>query len=131
MNIHANFIGGNIRVLKMEGADVYMQNEIRDTTEDWFYWAFCVEGAQGQTLHFHLDKKWIGYYGPAISRDFVNAPERKGLIEKILTEEGGAPVQFEAVLEGAVNQQQVNKQKKDEDLLIDILGRDKVQIDND
>ena len=66
-----------------------------------------------------------------ISRDFVNAPERKGLIEKILTEEGGAPVQFEAVLEGANNQPQLDKQKKDEDLLIDILGRDKVQIDND
>lgn len=66
-----------------------------------------------------------------ISRDFVNAPERRSLIEKILTEEGGAPVQFEAVLEGASNQLQLNKQKKDEDLLIDVLGRDKVQIDND
>jgi len=66
-----------------------------------------------------------------ISRDFVNAPERRSVIEKILTEEGGAPAQFEAVLEGASNQRQQNKQKNDEDLLIDILGRDKVQIDND
>ena len=66
-----------------------------------------------------------------ISRDFVNAPERKAQIEKILTEEGGAPVQFEAVLEGADNRLKQSKQKNDEDLLIDILGRDKVQIDND
>jgi len=67
----------------------------------------------------------------AISRDFVNAPERRSVIEKILTEEGGAPAQFEAVLEGAKNAGQAQKIKKDEDLLIDVLGRDKVQIDND
>ena len=48
MRIHADFTGGNIRVLKIDGTDVYIQNEIRDTTEDWFYWAFCVEGAQGR-----------------------------------------------------------------------------------
>ncbi|MBR5546938.1 MAG: CapA family protein [Clostridia bacterium] len=72
MNIHANFTGGNIRVLKIEGTDVYIQNEIRDTMEDWFYWAFCVEGAQGQTLTFHFDKRWLGYYGPAVSHDLYN-----------------------------------------------------------
>jgi len=66
-----------------------------------------------------------------ISRDFVNAPERRGVIEKILTEEGGAPAQFEAVLEGSGGKLQQEKQKKDEALLIDVLGRDKVQIDND
>lgn len=72
MNIHASFTGGNIRILKIDGADVYVQNEIRDTMEDWFYWAFCVEGAEGQTLTFHFDKKWLGYYGPAVSHDLQN-----------------------------------------------------------
>ncbi len=72
MNIHAQFTGGNIRVLKIEGSDVYVQNELRDTTEDWFYWAFCVEDAQGQTLTFHFDKKWLGYYGPAVSHDLIS-----------------------------------------------------------
>lgn len=72
MNIHAHFTGGNIRVLSIEGTDVYVQNEIRDTMGDWFYWAFCVEGAQGQTLTFHFDKPWIGYYGPAVSRDLYH-----------------------------------------------------------
>lgn len=72
MKIHANFTGGNIRVLKIDGSHVYVQNELRDTVGDWFYWAFCVEGAQGQTLTFHFDKKWLGYYGPAISHDLYN-----------------------------------------------------------
>lgn len=72
MKIHANFTGGNIRVLEINGDVIRVQNEIRDTTEDWFYWAFCVEGAQGRTLTFRFDKTWVGYYGPAISHDFVN-----------------------------------------------------------
>lgn len=69
MLIHSHFTGGNIHVLKTEGSTVYVQNEIRDTMEDWFYWAFCVEGAQGETLTFIFDKRWIGYYGPAVSHD--------------------------------------------------------------
>ena len=72
MNIHANFTGGNIRVLSIDGDVVNVQNELRDTTQDWFYWAFCVEGAQGRTLTFHFDKKWLGYYGPAISHDLYS-----------------------------------------------------------
>jgi len=72
MKIHGNFTGGNIHVLKINGTDIYVQNELRDTVGDWFYWAFCVEGAQGQTLTFHFDKKWLGYYGPAISHDLYN-----------------------------------------------------------
>lgn len=69
MKIHSDFTGGNIQILKMEETDIYIRNEIRDSTQDWFYWAFCVEGAQGTTMTFHFDKKWIGYYGPAISHD--------------------------------------------------------------
>ena len=69
----------------------------------------------------------------AISRDFVNAPERKAVLERLLTEEGGAPAQFEAVLEGEGRQEQAerSRQERDESLLIETLGRDKVQIDND
>ena len=74
-------------------------------------------------------------FGPdaAISRDFVNAPERKALMERLLTEEGGAQAQFEAVLEGQ-GQRQADaqaRQQREENLLIETLGRDKVQIDND
>ena len=72
MKIHAQFTGGNIRVLKEEDSTVYLQNEIRDTMEDWFYWAFCVEGAEGRTVTFRFDKPWLGYFGPAVSHDLID-----------------------------------------------------------
>ena len=64
MHIHANFEAGNINVLRIEDDTIFLQNEIRDSKGDWFYWAFCVEGAQGKTLRFTFDKKWIGYTVP-------------------------------------------------------------------
>lgn len=45
MKLHKNFVGGNIRIIKTDGDTVFLDNELRDTTEDWFYFAFCVEGA--------------------------------------------------------------------------------------
>jgi len=73
MNIHCDFIGGNITVTNQSGTDVYLENQIRDTTEDWFYWAFCVEGAQGQTITFHMQQQnRVGYWGPAVSHDLKN-----------------------------------------------------------
>ena len=69
MIIHQNFIGGNIKVVKQEGNTVYLENELRDTVGDWFYWAFCIEGAQGQTLTFKFQRDRLGYYGPAVSYD--------------------------------------------------------------
>ena len=69
MIIHKNFIGGNIEVTEQTESDVYLKNEIRDTMEDWFYWAFCVEGAQGKTVTFHFQHNRLGYFGPAVSHD--------------------------------------------------------------
>ena len=69
IRIHNEFIGGNVEVIKQIGQDFYMRNELRDTIHDWFYWAFCVEGAEGQTLTFHVGHKRIGYWGPAVSHD--------------------------------------------------------------
>lgn len=46
MNIHCDFVGGNIKILSISETDVYLENEIRDSSEDWFYWAFCVEGGR-------------------------------------------------------------------------------------
>lgn len=69
----------------------------------------------------------------AMSRDFVNAPDRKSVMERLLTEEGGAPVQFEAVLEGdGKRERSIREQReRDESLLIETLGRERVQIDYD
>lgn len=71
MKIHKEFIGGNITVVRIDGKDVYLENELRDTTVDWFYWAFCVEGAEGKTLTFHFQNNRLGYWGPAISHDLM------------------------------------------------------------
>ena len=69
MIIHNKFVGGNIFVDRIEGDHVYLRNELRDTTTEWFYWAFCVEGAEGQELTFHLGPKRLGYFGPAVSHN--------------------------------------------------------------
>ena len=69
MKIHTNFIGGNSIVKKQTEQAVVLENELRDTTKDWFYWAFCVEGAQGKTITFHLQNSRLGYFGPAVSYD--------------------------------------------------------------
>ncbi len=72
MLIHQNFIGGNISVKEITGNTVVLENQLRDTSEDWFYWAFCIEGAQTQTLTFKFQSNRLGYYGPAISYDLIN-----------------------------------------------------------
>ncbi|MBE5783896.1 MAG: hypothetical protein E7329_11340 [Clostridiales bacterium] len=72
MIIHNKMPGGNIFVDKQEGSHVYLKNELRDTTEDWFYWAFCAEGAQGQEITFHFQPERLGYWGPAVSHDLVD-----------------------------------------------------------
>ena len=72
VQVHMNFAGGNITVVRKEGNTFYLKNQIRDTTEDWFYWAFCVEGAEGQTLTFSMERFRIGKFGPAVSHDYEN-----------------------------------------------------------
>ena len=69
MTIHSNFVGGNIRVKEIHGNTVFLENELRDTGRDWFYWAFCVEGAEDQTITFQMQPTRLGYWGPAVSKD--------------------------------------------------------------
>lgn len=68
IKIHANFIGGNILVKSIDGNVITLENELRDSSE-WFYFAFCIEGAQGQELTFKMQKDRLGYFGPAVSHD--------------------------------------------------------------
>lgn len=72
IKIHENFTGGNIKVLKQDGDCLWVDNNLRDTTMDWFYWAFCVEGAENKTLTFNFRDTRLGYFGPAVSHDLVN-----------------------------------------------------------
>lgn len=71
MKIHGDFTGGNIRVVSMEDDQITLENELRDTNTEWFYWAFCVEGAAGRTLTFHMQADRLGYFGPAVSHDLM------------------------------------------------------------
>ena len=72
IQIHQNFPGGNIRVVEINGQEISLNNELRDTAGEWFYWAFCIEGAAGQTLTFRFPRTRLGYAGPAVSHDLQN-----------------------------------------------------------
>ncbi len=70
MQIKTDFAGANIKLLEESPGYVKFWPDYRDTKTGWFYWAFAVEGAQGQTWTFEIpDKDWLGYYGPAVSYD--------------------------------------------------------------
>ena len=65
---------GNIALERIEGDNVHVHQELRDTRGEWFYWAFRVKGAAGRTLTFTFtDKKSgggpVGVRGPVVSTD--------------------------------------------------------------
>lgn len=73
MILHKNFTGGNFCIENQDRNTFYIERELRDTREDWFYWAFCVEGAAGKTLTFLFNHpNRVGYYGAAVSSDLKN-----------------------------------------------------------
>ena len=70
MQIKTDFPGSNIEILDMSQHLVIVRPQLKDTTTEWFYWAFCVEGAQNETWTFSFaGQNDIGYFGPAVSRD--------------------------------------------------------------
>jgi hypothetical protein len=69
IKVDADFPGGNIIVDKIDGDKVAVQQDLRDTAGEWFYWQFRVRGAQGRTVTFQFSKQVIGVLGPAFSLD--------------------------------------------------------------
>lgn len=68
--IDPHFPGGNIVVESIDGDDVRLHQDLRDTGTDWFYWCFRVVGAAKRTVRFHFTaSRAIGVRGPAISYD--------------------------------------------------------------
>lgn len=61
MTIDRDYIGGNIHVLGAEGDMVRVENELRDTQGDWFYWAFRVRGAAGANADVRLWRQGLGW----------------------------------------------------------------------
>ena len=70
LQVDADFPGGNIRVDTVDGDDIYVHQDLRDTRGDWFYWHFRVRGAAGRCLRVHFTRSnVIGVLGPAVSTD--------------------------------------------------------------
>lgn len=70
VQVASDFPGGNIVLEKIEGNDVFVHQDLRDTRGDWFYWYFAVRGAQGRESTFHFTRsRAIGPLGPGVSRD--------------------------------------------------------------
>ncbi len=69
-SIDADYPGGNIVIERIDGNDVHLQPDLRDTKGWWFYWNFRVRRAGGRTLRFHFaGRDPIGTRGPAVSTD--------------------------------------------------------------
>lgn len=62
--------GGNIRVVSVEGHDIELDVELRDTAGDWFYWCFRAHFPEAGTFHFRFTREnKVGTRGPAVSHD--------------------------------------------------------------
>ncbi len=73
ITIDCDFPGGNIIVDRIEGDNIYLQQDLRDTEGHWFYWAFRIKGAAGRTLTFNFTNgRVIGVLGPGVSPDLEN-----------------------------------------------------------
>ena len=57
LNIDADFPGGNIVLERIEGGDIYLHQDNRDSS-NWFYWYYRVRGAASRTLSFHFTKEF-------------------------------------------------------------------------
>jgi hypothetical protein len=70
LSVDCDYPGGNIIVERIEGNDIYVHQDLRDTQGDWFYWNFRVIGAADRTFTVHFTgSNVIGVRGPAVSSD--------------------------------------------------------------
>ena len=63
--------GGCLAKAEIDGDNVHLTRDYRDTEGGWFYWAFRVTGAEGRTLNFDFPGvDWaVGSRGTAVSLD--------------------------------------------------------------
>ncbi len=70
MKIDSNFPTGNIKVEKIEGDEVFLRQDLRDTNGNWFYWCFRIRDAGGKKIKFNLTgKNLLTDRGAAVSLD--------------------------------------------------------------
>ncbi|GHV65549.1 hypothetical protein FACS1894199_06520 [Bacteroidia bacterium] len=69
LQIDADFPGGNIKMLSIDGDTVKIKQDARDTDGWWFYWSFRVRGAEGRTLNFVFANDVIGTQETAVNKE--------------------------------------------------------------
>ncbi|MBN2713119.1 MAG: hypothetical protein JXR97_11915 [Planctomycetes bacterium] len=71
LTVDANIPAGNIIIDDMKGVEVFLQQDMRDTGCDWFYWKCRVCGGEGRTISFRFTGVVgpIGLKGPCFSTD--------------------------------------------------------------
>lgn len=70
VTVDAEIPAGNIVFEKADGDRVYVHQDLRDTTSDWFYWAMRVRGAAGRKLTFVFTRSdAVGVRGPVVTKD--------------------------------------------------------------
>lgn len=70
IRVDCDFPGGNILVDSIEGDQIVVHQDLRDTTTDWFYWYFRVRGAAGRRITVTFShSNVIGVRGAGMSID--------------------------------------------------------------
>lgn len=70
IEVNTDYPGGNAVVKKINGNEIFLEQDLRDTSGWWFYWGFEVRGAGGKEIKVHfLNKDVIEAHGPAYSLD--------------------------------------------------------------
>lgn len=72
LTIDCDFPGGNILVTAIDGDEIVVRQDPRDTPIWWFYWAFRLSGAAGRTVRVTFtDGDVFAAHGPCVSIDGV------------------------------------------------------------
>ncbi len=74
IKILSDYPGANIIIHSISDGEtvlvVSVEQDIRDTGEWWFYWNFCVDGAQGKEILFQFGNgEVLGPWGPCVRRE--------------------------------------------------------------
>ncbi len=70
LKIDISFPAGNVFVENINGFEVMLTRDLRNTDSDWFYWAFRGTFDEPGTYHFQFSSNYtVGARGPAVSYD--------------------------------------------------------------
>ncbi len=98
LKIDISFPAGNVFIEDINGFDVRLAKDLRNSSEDWFYWAFRANFDAPGTYHFTFSgQNSIGARGPAVSYDGGFTWDWLGAESK----RGGKHSEFEYTFDGS------------------------------